>query len=285
MLLFVIAAAAAQPAADADCMSRILDYASWREAPGQQWDYRWSGGDRTSLVVIGAEHQRDPEHPQFQRIAAAFTEASPTLVFYEGPDRGVGEGAQDTIRSAGESGYARFLAAAHNVPARSLEPNPGQQIAMLLRAHPIDRVMLFFVLREAARLRNREQLSGQALDDAVSSLLGRMAPMGQRAGLTLPFTDVAGLQSAAARYWPGRDWRSLPGDWFSPLADDAQTGGVFIGAINRADSNNRNQHMVRQLVEAARSGERVFAVVGRNHVPMQAPALACALGGPTSRPR
>ena len=50
-----------------------------------------------------------------------------------------------------------------------------------------------------------------------------------------------------------------------------------MGAINRASSEFRNRHMYAVLAGAARSGERVFAVVGRNHVPMQAPALACAL--------
>lgn len=38
-----------------------------------------------------------------------------------------------------------------------------------------------------------------------------------------------------------------------------------------------NGHMVAVLAEAVREGERAFAVVGRNHVPMQAPALRCAL--------
>jgi hypothetical protein len=35
--------------------------------------------------------------------------------------------------------------------------------------------------------------------------------------------------------------------------------------------------MYAVLSEAAQQGERVFAVVGRNHVPMQAEALKCAL--------
>jgi len=51
-----------------------------------------------------------------------------------------------------------------------------------------------------------------------------------------------------------------------------------MGRINAASSEVRNLHMYRVLARAALSGEKVFAVVGRNHVPMQAPALACALG-------
>lgn len=35
--------------------------------------------------------------------------------------------------------------------------------------------------------------------------------------------------------------------------------------------------MARLLVETVASGERVIAVVGRNHVPLQAPAIRCGL--------
>ena len=59
--------------------------------------------------------------------------------------------------------------------------------------------------------------------------------------------------------------------------DDAVTGGRFMAAINAASSEVRDIHMYRVLARAARSGEWVFAVVGRNHVPMQAEALRCAL--------
>jgi len=269
-------AALAQPALDA-CFARMPDYAAWREAPDQVWDYRWSG-ETGAVTILGCEHLRDPAHPQFARFAAAFAEAQPTLALFEGPDRGVDGSEEATIRNMGESGQLRFLARAAGVPVRSLEPSPGQQIGMLLAEHPIDRVLLFFTLREAARLRDREGATGAGLDASVGALLQRVAELGGGAGLRLPFTDVPGLERAAARYWPGRDWRTIPANWFSPGADDAETGGAFLGAINRADSTNRNRYMVQEIATAARRGERVFVIVGRSHVPIQAPALDCALG-------
>jgi hypothetical protein len=274
--MMLLAAAAAQQAGGS-CDARVLDYASWREAPGQQWDYRWSGPADKALTILGAQHLRDPADSQFDRIARAFADTRPTLAFFEGPDRGVAEDAGETIRSRGESGYLRFLAARAGIAARSLEPSPGQQLAMLLGAHPLDQVNLFFVLREAIRLRDREGRSGAALDQAVSQLIARSAQMAAGANLTLPVTDLAALDAAVRHYWPGRDWRTLPAQWIAPGADDARTGGVFLGALNRSDSMNRDRHMARQLVEAVRAGNRVFVVVGRNHVPMQAPALDCAL--------
>ena len=47
--------------------------------------------------------------------------------------------------------------------------------------------------------------------------------------------------------------------------------------INRMSSEFRNRQMYELLARAVNKGERVFAIVGRNHIPMQAPALNCAL--------
>src|SRR5687768_4834942 len=95
--LLSLLAAAASPQADA-CLARMPDYAAWREAPGQQWDFRWpGGGDRPLVTMIGAEHVRRPAHPQFAKIADAAANADPTIIFFEGPDRGVGADEADTI--------------------------------------------------------------------------------------------------------------------------------------------------------------------------------------------
>ncbi|TFI59168.1 hypothetical protein E2493_06495 [Sphingomonas parva] len=250
----------------------VAEYAAWREAPDQQWDFH-----SDTLTVIGAIHSRDPAHEQFGRIRAAFRDARPGLVFFEGPDRGTATNAEEAIRTSGESGYVRFLATQAGIKTRSLEPSPSEQIKALLAQFPADQVLLFLVLREAARLREREGLSGAALDDKVTSLLQRAASLPGAASSPLPFADIAGLQAASERYWPGRDWRSADASWFSPSADDRVTGGVFAAAINRADSTNRNRHMAAQFAQAAAAGERPFVVVGRNHVPMIAPRLACLL--------
>ena len=82
-------------------------------------------------------------------------------------------------------------------------------------------------------------------------------------------------------YWTDPpDWRAVLANWFDPIADDVETGGRFVAALDAASSERLNIHMYRVLAEAALSGERVFAVVGRNHVPIHADALRCALGEP-----
>jgi hypothetical protein len=271
--------AMAQPAIRSDaCEARILGYADWREAPDQVWDFAWPAGDGADLAIVGVEHVRDPGHAQFARMSAALRQSGRRVAFFEGPDRGVGADLGDTVRRFGESGAVRFLARAQGLETRSLEPDPAAQVRALLADYPPDQVMLFFVLRQAAQLRDRDGVRDAALDRTMAALLVRVRPLAEAAGMAAPIADLTALQAAVDRYWPGRSWRDFPGDWFSPLADDAQTGGLFLARINRADSENRNRHMFRTIAASVRAGERPFVAVGRNHVPMLAPALVCALG-------
>ncbi|HEX8624571.1 MAG TPA: hypothetical protein VF782_05765 [Allosphingosinicella sp.] len=250
----------------------VLDYADFRDRPNRRVDFR-----SKEAMIFAAGHSRDPQDEQFGRIAALFAEMRPTLAFFEGPDRGIRATAEETIRETGESGYLRFLANRAGIEARSLEPAPPEQIRSLIRQFPVDRVFLFFVLREASRMRDREGKRGAALDQAVTELLGRVQSRLSGTDVSLPFRDLAGLQAAFHRYWPARDWRTAEERWFDPKGDDKATGGVFNAAINRADSTNRNRNLVRLIVDSVAAGKRPFVVIGGSHVPMVAPALECEL--------
>jgi hypothetical protein len=244
--MFAILAASAVIAADpvAACESRLLSYAGWRETPETVWSLDVAGETGGRLSYFGAEHSRDPANPQFAAIEAAFRAAAPTVVFYEGPDRGVGADAPDTISTRGESGYVRWLAVRDGARVAALEPSPLDQFKALSERFSAEQVELFFVLREAVRLRDREHLSGEALERALGSLLARLSGMAAGAGVDLPFADLEGLETAYGRHWrDGPDWRAVPADWFDPLADDARTGGRFMAAINAASSETRNVHM------------------------------------------
>jgi hypothetical protein len=250
----------------------VLDYAAFRDRPNRRVDF--VGKD---AMIFAAGHSRDPRDEQFGRIAARFSAMRPTLAFFEGPDRGIRATAEETIRETGESGYLRFLANRAGIEAKSLEPAPPEQIRSLIGQFPADQVFLFFVLREASRMRDRERKLGAELDQAVAGLLGRVQSRLSGTDVSLPFRDLPGLQAAFHKYWPGRDWRTAEERWFDPKGDDSATGGVFNAAINRADSTNRNRNLVRLIVDSVAAGQRPFVVIGGSHVPMVAPALECEL--------
>lgn len=258
----------------ATCEDRILPYAGWEEQPDQKWSFAARSPGGSSIFIFGAEHSRDPGQPQFPEIAAAFAQSRPSAVFFEGPDRGLASNGEEAIRTQGESGYVRYLASQAGLSAVTLEPSPVELLASLRDRFDADSIFLFFVLREAARLRDREGLAGAALDEAVTKLLTRAVPVASKAGLKTSIGDIATLAIASKAHWPDRDWRSLPMDWFSP--GEGPSEARFLPAINTAVSEERDRHMVQLFTAAAKSGARIFVVVGRNHVPMIAPALECA---------
>ncbi|HEV2862277.1 MAG TPA: hypothetical protein VGX48_14800 [Pyrinomonadaceae bacterium] len=266
-----------QPAAapaDERCSRMLVSYSDWPEVKNPVFLLGITT-PRGKLYYFGAEHSADPAHPQFAEIEKAWQTFKPTAAFYEGPNRPVALTRDETIKQAGESGLVRFLAARDNIPFRSLEPPPQEEAAYVMKKYPAEQVMLFYVLREAARLRDRRKLPEDELKKAVSQLLTQASKM---KGFEAVIPNLEALDAAYRKYWSApAQWWQAPAEWFDPLRPSSATGGVFTNDINRLSSEYRNLHMYRLLAGAALEGQRVFAVVGRNHVPMQERALRCAL--------
>jgi len=270
-------AAAAQDALPDSCAARIAGYASRTPGATPAADYllELSAGDGR-LVYFGAEHSSDPAHPQFAAIRDRWERTRPTVAFYEGPARPEGATAEETIRQFGESGYVRFLARQGGARAERLEPDPREEARFVAARFPIDQVKLFYLLRETARLRERRGMAEPQLRQAMEQMIGRVAELLPELSGTI--TTTGELQAAYRRYWTQpANWWEAPEAWFDPMRASTETGGIFTNDVNRASSEFRDRHMAGAIAREVRRGERVFAVVGRDHVPSQTPALRCAL--------
>lgn len=274
---FVVPAAlSAQSSSAGACAERVVGFADrpGLASPEYSLDVAPAGGGR--LVYVGAAHSSDPAHPQFARIEAEWGRVKPTVVFYEGPARAEGATAEETIRQFGESGFVRYLAKRGGARIERLEPDPRAEAAWVLRSFPAEQVKLFYLLREVSRLRERRGLSEAQLRGAAAQMLQ------QTASLFPEFAGVIGtveeLDAAYRRHWSEpAGWWEAPARWFDPARTSAETGGVFTNEINRASSEFRDRHMYEAVLREVKNGERVLAVVGRDHVAAQAPALRCAL--------
>jgi hypothetical protein len=259
----------------ARCAERLVPYAEWDGVrnPIRRQDLVTSSRGR--LYYFPAGHSADPADPQFREIERAWGEVRPTIAFYEGPNRPIAATRDETIRQAGESGFVRFLATRDRIQFVTLEPPPQDEANFIMQKFSPEQVKLFYVLREAARLRDRRKLPEAELRAAIAQLLERAS---QLKGIGSVITSLDELDAAYRRHWKSPEqWWQAPSTWFDPLAASAHTGGIFTNEINRMSSEYRNRHMYEVLAKAALRGERVFAVVGGNHVPMQEPALRCAL--------
>lgn len=274
-----LALKAQQKAATVDpvarCTEKLIPYGDWDRDKNPIRTQDLVSPSKGRLYYFPAGHSTDPAHPQFREIEGAWNKVKPTIAFYEGPNRPIAATGEETIKQAGESGFVRFLATRDGIPFVTLEPSPQDEAKFIMQKFSPEQVKLFYVLREAQRLRERRKLSEAELRVAITQLLERASRI---EGIGSVINNVDELDAAYRRYWKSPEhWWQAPSAWFDPLNSSAKTGGIFTNEINRMSSEYRNRHMYEMLAKAALEGKRVFAVVGGNHVPMQEPALRCAL--------
>lgn len=260
------------------CDSKVLSYANWKETPKTEWSLNIAAQNGGSLQYIGAAHSDDYNHKQFQSLHHAWEAQKPTIAFFEGPDRGIAPSEEETIKQFGESGFVRHLAKAHGIKAQSLEPGPQDEVNYLLSLKKFtpEQIKLFFILREASRLRERKGMNEEQIKATIAQIMAKANTMVPEFADVLP--NVESLQPAYNKFWSApSNWWEAPASWFTPGGDGEKTGGKFTNEINRHSSEFRDLYMYRLLTNAVLRGERVFAVVGRNHVPMQEQAIRCAL--------
>lgn len=232
-----------------------------------------------AILLIGARHGRDPADPQNARLATAFADFGADLALYEGPDRGEADTAEATIRQMGESGYLRFLAKRAHVDIGRLEPDPRNELIYVLEEFSIQQAALFYLLRSAAQWREREGLSDDEIDLRMNDLLRRASDL--FGSLPPPHNafrldSVGHLGDLYAEYFSKpADWRDAPMRWFSPEQKGEDTGGRFLNAVNARSSDFRNLHMYRAAAGPSLRGERVFGVVGGDHLARLKPAFEC----------
>jgi hypothetical protein len=255
------------------CDSLVVPYSNADQVRDEPFLIERSLNEGGVLLYYGAVHSRDPAHPQFEDIASAWERTRPTVVFYEGPERPLPDSARDAITQFGESGYVRWLGRRDGARIERLEPPVSAELEYVLRTFTPEQVKLFFVLREASRLRDVEHQDEKELTASIAALLEKTAALPDIGSI---ITTVDALQAAYAKHWKRPPyWWQVPRDWFSPMPQHGDER--FTYAVNRASSHFRNVHMVRVLTARVLAGERVFGVVGRNHVPMQRAAIDCVL--------
>jgi|ERR1041385_250000 hypothetical protein len=272
-LLILIAAAAGKVN---DCSRQIVAYRDRSKIQSRVFTLDLASPNGGRLLYVGAaRHSTDPHDPEFAEFEKAWNDFKPTVAFFEGDSNSVWATREEAIKNSGEPGLIQFLAARDKVPAASLEPSRQDEVNDLLTKFTAEQVKLFYVLRIIAEDRVRNKLSEAELRAEAGGLLDYFS---QFKGLEGVIRSTEQLEAAYRRYWTmPRNWWEARADWFNPLKSSSQTGGIFTNEVNQASSSYRDLHMYDVLAKAALEGNRVFAVVGRDHIPMQASALRCAL--------
>ncbi|WP_158913140.1 hypothetical protein [Caulobacter sp. S45] len=230
-----------------------------------------------TLLYYGAVHARPPGDPQYTDIQSEFAKIKPQLVFFEGPwvaPQGINL-YQAELR--GESDFLQLIARRSGVQARSLDADEPNVFRHLIDKFGPERVEIFFVLRSVAQqtaLKNVHDYDAHVRQ--TESFIEYESTVYSDIGIAPPAANLTQFAQLFEKYWPGKQWAAADIAWFSPLAvaSDSPEAAEFH-AINREENMLRNREMYYLLGRELIMGQKVLAVVGRNHVPLQAPALAC----------
>ncbi len=256
-----------------NCEELIIDYADFIETDSTKWSLNLYNENTIKLVYFGAFHSKNPTDIQFEKIDSLWKLTAFDIALFEGPDRGVLNTREETIEQLGESGLVRYLAIQDSVLTKSLEPSPVEEINFLSGHFSIDKIKLFFLLREAQRVREAFDWGEDQITEHIIKILSKAnnIPL-----LSDDVLTVQEIEHSFIKYWGNElKWWEAPRHWFDPGQKSEETGGIFTNDINRYSSYFRDVHMYRLITGYLKENKRIFAVVGRNHIPMQEDAIKC----------
>jgi hypothetical protein len=256
------------------CERLVLAQADAASNPYRPFSLDLQGQNGARLIYFGVHHTFDPADPQYVEMEKIWRELQPTEAFFEGTGTFIGETLTDALRQSGEPGLMRHLGSVAGVPTHSLEPTRDAEVETLLQKFSAEQLVLFYVTRSVVQVRDRRGSSGSGLDSVFNQQLGQIH---NTAALATTLRDITAFRAAYQRWFPGTDPALASARWFDPTRTSADTGSKFFNDVNRASSLFRDFYMYRLLVRAWRPNVRIFAEVGRDHIPAQAAALKCAL--------
>lgn len=235
-----------------------------------------------ALLLYGSQHTDNVKDPQISDIERRWAAFHPTVAYNEGRDAETLDDPAKALECYEEPGFVRYLAGRDQVPVATFEPSWDAEIAYALTLNDYSTVTGAALLDNAAQLKVYYALfrvagwqksdDEAALDKKITDTLSQLARHGLKA---YPNT----LNEFAAAYrslFPSLpDWRDAPKEWFDPTQK-----GEYTNDLTDAISLFRDKHIFHVLVERAKRGDRVFAVVGSSHVIAQEAALTQVLGKP-----
>ena len=215
--------------------------------------------NKGAVLFIGATHNNDPAHPQFELIPQAWDDFDPDAALIEGRLGFFLPGLMDPINKFGESGLLTSLAKNSGADLYSWELSKADEITALKHQFTQEQVALFVILRPySSQSLDRRNAEGDAL------ALKYIKERGTRPGLDGIIADVEDLDRIWARDFPdAEDWRQLK---YTPSMPG------YIGELFEYGNDVRDYHLMTIVDHLTKNGHRVIVTAGWSHIVRLAPA-------------
>ena len=234
------------------------------------------------VMYFGAEHSLNPESPMFSRIEEEFKKADPQIVFVEGMyfSQGGKERAiekykntnrESVIKNHGESVYVFKLATDAGIEVDSPESTYKDEIDSLIeKGFSKEEIFCFYGYRQINGLHRLTDKS------KFTEELTRYISIFQRDSQWKDFDySVEHLEKIGKSVWGKTRGDIMTNDGYrtTPVPPPDKKLFTIINRINQEVTHFRDCNVVRRIVEALKTHDRLFIIFGSTHAVMQEPAL------------
>jgi len=227
--------------------------------------YTISKENKGKVIVLGVEHVKDAANPQFDSIRQYWDKYQPDVALVEGRMGFFFSWINDPIELYGESGLTSDLAKKNKADLFTWEPDRSDEIELLIKKHPAQKLAIFYSLRpffgipKTEREKNPEALLQDLIDERTDYK-----------HLKHTITTWQEVDSIWKQDFPDIDWRTYPSGYGFP--------GYFNDIWNSSNLS-RDEHMIQIILEQVNVGKTVFVTMGSSHAPRIENALRNAIDG------
>lgn len=212
-----------------------------------------------AVLIFGAEHRSDPDHPQFVALDAAYAAFDPDVVLVEGRMGFFLGSVMDPIRMFGESGAMAAKAKRDGRALYTWEMCRTCEPEQLAERFSDRQVALFLLLRPYSGSDDTTRAAGQ---ERISQII---ADRRSRPGIEDVIGSLDDFEAAWEAEFQGQaDWHTLGGIYGAP---------GFLHDMFEYANDIRDQNLLNIIRELTDDGQRVMATVGWSHAVRIAPAL------------
>ncbi len=209
-----------------------------------------------AVYVFGAEHNKDPKHPQVAKMDSIWKLFDPTTAMLEGRLGYLITWLHNPIEKKGESGFTAKKAKKKGIELYTWEPGRENEITELIKKgyHP-KLVAAFFSL--GIHNNNWKNFSAQDQDkEMMSAIEKRTKKYAALKGLITSVHEIDSIWKAETIGIPS--WRSYKhprNGWPTGKLED----------ISELTSSIRDEHLCKSIIDQVKKGKRVFVTMGASH--------------------
>lgn len=219
---------------------------------------------KSGVLIFGAEHTRDPHHPQFAKLRDEWKGFNPTVALVEGRLGFLFRWFMNPVEHLGEGGLVYDLAKSDGIEIFSWDPPLEKDVAWVLEEFPAPRVALFYVLRPYFGAYRQGKVSDP--EDFVEEYRVKRTAI---PGLENTIPSVAVIDSMwSTDFAEEKNWRETSDEYGWP---------GYLNDIAKRSNEFRDEHFARIVLDFVNKGHRVFAIAGSSHAVKLDSTLAVAI--------